>query len=174
MPLCKVVNSDLDTIVLNYVGKHYFLLGSVRCKFTLDDVVEILQIPKGSKELVEVKNYKATSNFEKLFKDKTKVKKMEVEKELRLVLSRGKCEEDDIAVKLWICLLFCTFLIPDSSSAFPSWMLRYIDDLEGLSNYNWALYATEVILDSLDNLKSYCLGCVWALLVCRLLTCSSL
>ena len=52
MPLCKVVNSDLDTIVSNYVGEHYFLLGSVRCKFTLDDVVEILQIPKGSKELI--------------------------------------------------------------------------------------------------------------------------
>ena len=114
----------------NYVGEHYFLLGSVRCKFTIDDVVEILQIPKGTKELVEVKNYKATSEKEKIFKGKTRVKKVEVEKELRLVISRGNSKEDDIAVKLWICLLFCTFLISDSSSAFSSWMLRYIDDLE--------------------------------------------
>ena len=120
MPLCKVVNSDLDTIVSNYVGEHYFLLGSVRCKFSIDDVVEILQLPKGTKDLVVVKNYKATSELEKIFKGKTRVKKLEVEKELRLVISRGNSEEDDIAVKLWICLLFCTFLILDSSSAFPS------------------------------------------------------
>ena len=52
MPLSKVVNSDLDTIINNYVSDHYFLLGSVKCKFSVDDVVEILQILKGDKELV--------------------------------------------------------------------------------------------------------------------------
>ena len=76
IPLCKIVNSDLDTIVSNYVGDHYFLLGGVKCKFSVDDVVDILQIPKDEKELVEVKNYKPSSQLEKIFKGKTRVKKM--------------------------------------------------------------------------------------------------
>ena len=104
MPLSKVVNSDLDTIVSNYMGEHY-LLDSVRCKFTVDDAIEILEIPKGMKELVEVRNYKPTSRYvssqlEKIFKGKTRVKKLDVEKELRVVISKGNSKDDDMAVKL--------------------------------------------------------------------------
>ena len=165
IPLCKVVNSDIDTIVSNYVGDHYFLLGSVRYKFSVDDVVDILEIPKGVKELVEVRNYKPTSQLEKIFKGKTRVKKWDVEKELQVVINKENFEDDDIVAKLGICLIFSTFLIPDSSCTFPSWLLQYIDDLQGLLTCNWALYTPEVILDSLEHLKSYCLGSTWALLV---------
>ena len=93
------------------------------------------------------------------------MKKWDVEKELRVVINKQNSEDDDIAVKLWIYLLFSTFLMPYSSCAFPSWLLWYIDDLHGLSTFNWALYTSEVILDSLEHLRSYCLGCAWALLV---------
>ena len=77
--LARLSGNDLGVVT---VGDHYFLLGSVKCKFSVDDVEDILQIPKGEKELVEVKNYKPTSQLEKYSKER-RVKKLDIEKELK-------------------------------------------------------------------------------------------
>ena len=119
--------------------------------------------------MLEVKNYKPTSHLERLFDGKIWVKKSDVERILKQLGRTSSSEDEDVCVKLWICLLFTTFLIPDSNCGFPSWLLCYIDDLDMIPSYNWALNIFEVLMDSLENLKSYCLGCAWALLV-RLIT----
>ena len=64
MPLCKVVNKDLDIIISKYVGKDQFLIGKEKIKFNLDDIAKILDLPKGEKEIIEIKNYKASSDLE--------------------------------------------------------------------------------------------------------------
>ena len=64
MPLCKVVNKDLDIIISKYVGKNKFLIEKEKIEFTSDDIAEILDLPKGGKEITEVRNYKASSVLE--------------------------------------------------------------------------------------------------------------
>ena len=46
MPLCKVVNKDLDIIISKYVGKGQFLIGKEKMKFNPDDIAKILDLPK--------------------------------------------------------------------------------------------------------------------------------
>ena len=126
IPLCKIINSDLDVLISKYLGENYFLLGGERCNFYVDNIVEILQIP----------NEDSTSRLERLFEGKTHVRKSDVERILKQLARTRSSEDEDVCVKLWICLLFTTFLIPDSSCGFPSWMLRYLDDFDRISSYN--------------------------------------
>ena len=112
------------------------MLGDEMCKFSVDNNIEILEIPKGEKELLEVKNYKPTSHLERLFDGKIWVKKSDVERILKQFGRTSSSEDEDVCVKLWICLLFTTFLIPDSNCGFPSWLLCYIDDLDMIPSYN--------------------------------------
>ena len=112
-----------------------------------------------------MKNCKASSDLERLFEGKQRVKRLEVEQNLNKLLKVNNIENVYLCVQLWICLVLTNFLIPNSSCAIPTWMLRYLQDIDQLANYNWAKYTYDVIMDSINNLKSYCLGCSWALLV---------
>ena len=109
---------------------------------------------------MEVRNYKASSVLKKLFEGQHRVKRLDVEHHLHKLLKDNKIENVDLCVRLWICLVLTSFIIPDSSCAIPTWMLRYLDDINKLPHYIWAQYTYDV-----NNLKFYCLGCSWALLV---------
>lgn len=87
------------------------------------------------------------------------VKRWIVERKLKEIWEREEQVEDEVIVKLWICLIFTSFLMLDSNSGISIALLRFIDNLHNIHNYNWASYAYSIIMNSLDNLKSYCLGC---------------
>ena len=103
MPLCNMVNKDLDIIISKYVGNGQFLVGKEMMKFTSDDIAKILDLPKGEKEITKVKNYKASSVLERLFEGKQRVKRLEVEQNLNKLLKVKNIEDVYLCVQLWIC-----------------------------------------------------------------------
>ena len=165
LPKCIVPSSDLNALVSQYNGDRCFSLGENNFEFTVDDFKEILNIPNGDIEIKEMKIDQPTTDLEKMFPNETRIKRWNIARKLKEIQDGNLKVDDEMIVKLWICLLFTSFIMPDSTSAIHFCILKCIDNLESIDNFNWATYAHSVIINSMENLKSYCLGCSLALLV---------
>lgn len=165
LPVCKIHGLELNKLLNQKLDDNNFKLGRTVLQFQVSDVASILHLRNEGLEIRVKRRRPPTSTIELMFISETKIRKWYIEKILKSIRDGEMVVDDTTMAHLWMSLLFSTFLIPDSSGGFDPSILEFIVDIDGIGRYNWAAYVYNVIMNSLDTVKTYCLGCAWALMV---------
>ena len=78
MPRCRVSTIHLDDIVSRYMKGNKFMIAGKELEFTIHNVVEILDLPKGDMEIVGTKENEETREREKMFETQLSIQRNDI------------------------------------------------------------------------------------------------
>ncbi|KMZ76173.1 hypothetical protein ZOSMA_105G00010, partial [Zostera marina] len=177
-----VVNSyHLDDLVGRYIGNYAFKLKDKVIIMTIKDVGNILDIPSTGLPIF-VGRDDDTSHETRFWKKYFGVKQVTstLVKEVFLrTVSSSKHDQNfpEDCVRLWLCLLFSSFLIPTSKKTMPLKMFHYLKNLDDIKCLNWSQLIFEQLFRNMnsashsvrrrerigDRVGEYIHGCVFVL-----------
>ncbi|MQM07640.1 hypothetical protein Taro_040482, partial [Colocasia esculenta] len=143
--------SLLEEIVAHHEVGNVFNIGNKSLSFTVEDVALILGIPCTRFLVHHYGSSIEESKLHKRFGKDTAFTRQVIHGHLiDLVGSNEKDDIEDI-VRLWILLLLCTFLAPRSAYVCSPQMITYLDDIERIRSYAWAVAFHELILHNIEE-----------------------
>lgn len=141
----------LEEIISSHIGDNCFKLGPKEVLFSVDDVGIILGLPSSGLRVHHYGSRTKKSRLHDRFGVKTIFDRKKVYSLIQgLVNSEDRTDIED-TVRLWIVLLFCTFVCPRSAHCCPQQMLSYLDDIGRIGEYNWASAVQEITLHNLAD-----------------------
>ncbi|KMZ74383.1 hypothetical protein ZOSMA_12G00690 [Zostera marina] len=150
------VNSyHLDDLVGRYIGNFVFQLKDKCIQFKINDVSQILGIPSMGKPIIV--NNDEDCSHETMFWHKyfgvTQVTSTLVKDVFIRVVSLGHVNEDHVldCFKLWLCLLFSSFLLPTSKMTIPLRLFYYIENVEEIGKLNWSQLVMDQLFKNMDS-----------------------
>ncbi|MQL69816.1 hypothetical protein Taro_002115 [Colocasia esculenta] len=143
--------SLLEEIIAHHEEGNVFNIGNKSLSFTVEDVALILGMPCTGYLVHHYGSSIEVSKLHKRFGKDTAFTRQVIHGYLIDLV--GSVEKEDIkdTVWLWILLLLSTFLAPRSSYVCSPQMIKYLDDIERIRSYAWAVAFHELILHNIEE-----------------------
>ncbi|KMZ66392.1 hypothetical protein ZOSMA_29G00410 [Zostera marina] len=150
------VNSyHLDDLVGRYIGNFEFQLKDKVFKFKVNDASQILGIPCVGKAINVTRDEDCSheTQFWHKYFGVTQVTSTLVKDVFVRVVSLGYLDEDHIldCFKLWLCLLFSSFLLPTSKMTIPLRLFYYIENVDEIGQLNWSQLVMDQLFKNMDS-----------------------
>ncbi|MQL98289.1 hypothetical protein Taro_030994 [Colocasia esculenta] len=143
--------SLLDEILAHHEVGNVFNIENKSLPFTVDDVALILGMPCTG---FPVHHYGSSIEVSKLYKrfgNDTSFTRQVIHGHLIDLVGSDEKEDIEDTVRLWILLLLSTFLAPRSAYVCSPQMIKYLDDIERIGSYAWAVAFHELILHNIKE-----------------------
>ena len=112
--------------------KKHLDIGGLGVRMTSGNLFQILEIPKGMKEI----NEKVNLNMRETDYKRNCLKRDDILEKLKDTLNKNNKENTNDVVKLWILLLLATLLVPQIRYFLDLHYIGYVDDLGSLHEYS--------------------------------------
>lgn len=155
----------LDDLVGGYRGDYLFQLKDKKLQLTTHDAGNILGILDTGRKIDVSKKGKAcfSNPFWHCFFKTAKIPCKEVKTIVKKTMEDpgNSVDPTDIA-RLWLCLIFSTFLLPTTKMAMRAHLLKYIENLQAITRLNWADLVHSMIFENIETChpNGYFYGCV--------------
>ncbi|MQL82018.1 hypothetical protein Taro_014482 [Colocasia esculenta] len=143
--------SLLEEIVAHHEVGNVCNIGKKSLSFTVEDVALILGMPCIGFPMHHYGSSIEVSKLHKRFGKDTAFTRQVIHGYLIDLVGSAEKEDIEDTVWLWILLLLSTFLAPRSAYICSPQMIKYLDDIERIRSYAWAVAFHELILHNIEE-----------------------
>ncbi|MQM05154.1 hypothetical protein Taro_037957 [Colocasia esculenta] len=137
--------SLLEELVAHHEVGNVFNIGNKSVSFTVEDVAFILGMPCTGFPVHHWLVYRSVQANDIAFTRQV------IHGYLIDLVGLDEKEDIEDTVCLWILLLLSTFLAPRSLYVYSPQMIKYLDDIERIGSYAWAIAFHELILHNIEE-----------------------
>ncbi|MQM21111.1 hypothetical protein Taro_054145, partial [Colocasia esculenta] len=143
--------SLLEEILANHEMGNVFNIGNKSLPFIVEDVALILGMPCTGFPVHHYGSSIEVSKLHKRFGKDTSFTRQVIHGHLIDLVGSDEKEDIEDTVRLWILLLLSTFLAPRLAYVCSPQMIEYLDDIERIGSYAWAVAFHELILHNIEE-----------------------